>query len=246
MHIPAGHLVFDSAEAEGPRSFCLARASSQCGGRAAPEVFATALYTGLRKGELLGLCKADVDLENRLLTVSHSYRRDTTKGGHADVIPIATELVPYLEEAISRSPSALVFPMPDGSMMSDRIQLELVLRRALHKASIVQSWRHRSQRQGCGHVETARDGDVRRCPRCRMNSGRQVRSARFVSTTSAIHYLAAPDARRRRGGGAAESFRHSDPRLATETYGHLVPDYLRTPNRPPVFRATGSSRLIIR
>ena len=77
-------------------------------------LFSTALYTGLRKGEILGLCKAAVDLENRLLTVSHSYRRDTTKGGHADVIPIASELVPYLEDAISRSPSALVFPAPDG------------------------------------------------------------------------------------------------------------------------------------
>jgi len=65
-------------------------------------LFATALYTGLRKGELIGLRKADVDLPNRLLAVSHSYRRDTTKGGHADVTPIATELVPYLENAIAR------------------------------------------------------------------------------------------------------------------------------------------------
>jgi len=61
-----------------------------------------ALYTVLRKGELPSFCKADVDLEDRLLTVSHSYRRDTTKGGRADVIPIATELAPYLEDASSR------------------------------------------------------------------------------------------------------------------------------------------------
>lgn len=64
-------------------------------------LFATALYTGLRKGELLGLRKSSVDVENKLLTVAYSYGRDTTKGGHADVIPIASELVPYLREAIT-------------------------------------------------------------------------------------------------------------------------------------------------
>src|SRR5260370_30885172 len=42
-------------------------------------LFATAIYTGLRKGELLGLRKSDVDLRSRLLTVSRSYDRDTTK-----------------------------------------------------------------------------------------------------------------------------------------------------------------------
>ena len=191
-------------------------------------LFATALYTGLRKGELLGLCKADVDLENRLLTVSHSYRRDTTKGGHADVIPIATELVPYLEDAISRSLSALVFPAPDGSMMSDRVQLELVLRRALHKAGIVRSWLHKCRRQDCGHVETARDGDLRRCPRCKMKlwpSG-QVRPIRFHHlrhTTASLLLMRGADV-----AAVQRILRHSDPRLTTETYGHLVPDYLRT------------------
>src|SRR5438445_372745 len=34
---------------------------------------ATALYAGLRKGELFGLRKADVDLARRLLTVRRSY-----------------------------------------------------------------------------------------------------------------------------------------------------------------------------
>jgi integrase len=32
-------------------------------------LFATAVYTGLRKGELIGLRKKDVDLKRRLLTV---------------------------------------------------------------------------------------------------------------------------------------------------------------------------------
>src|SRR5215510_15104102 len=64
-------------------------------------LFAAALYTGLRKGELCGLLKTDVDLPNRTLTVTRSYDRHTTKGGHADAIPIAEALVPYLEDAIA-------------------------------------------------------------------------------------------------------------------------------------------------
>src|SRR5439155_2123399 len=78
--------------------------------------FATAVFTGMRKGELCGLRKADVDLVERTITVRHSYGRDTTKGGHADVIPIAPFLLAHLAVAIKTSPSDLVFPASDGSM----------------------------------------------------------------------------------------------------------------------------------
>src|SRR5882672_2929713 len=63
-------------------------------------LFACAVYTGLRKGELLGLRKSDVDLEEGTITVRRSYDYDTTKGGHADVLPIAAALQPFVEEAI--------------------------------------------------------------------------------------------------------------------------------------------------
>jgi hypothetical protein len=46
-------------------------------------------------------------------------------------------LVPYLRAAIDASPSQLVFPRPDGRMMSRQVQLELVLRRALRAANIL-------------------------------------------------------------------------------------------------------------
>jgi len=174
------------------------------------------------KGQLIGLRKADVDLPNRLLTVTRSYRRDTTKGGHADVIPIATELMPYLEDAIASSPSNLVFPAPDGSMTSEAVQLELVLRRALHKAGIVESWLHKCRRAGCRHVETASDDGLRRCPRCQMKlwpSG-QVRPIRFHHlrhTTASLLLMRGADV-----AAVQRILRHSDPRLTTETYGHLV------------------------
>ena len=64
---------------------------------------ATAIYAGLRKGELCGLRKCDVDLDAGLITVRRSYERETTKGGHADVIPIAPALAPFLQAAIDGS-----------------------------------------------------------------------------------------------------------------------------------------------
>jgi integrase len=33
-------------------------------------VFATAVYTGMRKGEIFGLLKSDVDLENRIRLIA--------------------------------------------------------------------------------------------------------------------------------------------------------------------------------
>src|SRR6266852_5100340 len=49
------------------------------------DLFTVAIWTGMRKGELLGLRKADLDLEGRTILVARSYDRATTKGGHADV-----------------------------------------------------------------------------------------------------------------------------------------------------------------
>lgn len=54
-------------------------------------LFATAVYAGLRKGELAGLDWSDVDLERRLITVARSYDADGTKTGkvRSDTCPSA-------------------------------------------------------------------------------------------------------------------------------------------------------------
>jgi integrase len=106
-------------------------------------LFATAIYAGLRKGELLGLRKSDLDFDLRLIFVRRSYERQIPKGDHEEGIPMAAELAPYLREAVKRSPSELVFPRRDGSMYPQTTQLEAVLRRALRAAGIVVGYLHK-------------------------------------------------------------------------------------------------------
>ncbi|ABS28397.1 site-specific integrase [Anaeromyxobacter sp. Fw109-5] len=190
-------------------------------------LFAAAIYTGLRKGELLALRKSDVDLGRQVLTVARSHDRATTKGGHQDGIPIATELVPFLEVALTASPSELVFPKLDGSMMRRDVNLEHTLRRALGRAGVVEGYRHVCRRKGCGHVEATADQDLRRCPA----DGRKlwvkpvVRPIRFHDlrhTTGSLLIMSGADL-----AAVQRILRHSDPKLTTEVYAHLAPEYLR-------------------
>jgi integrase len=190
-------------------------------------VFVAALYTGMRKGELLGLKKQDVDLEGRILFVRRSWNRETTKGGHGKAIPIAEVLVPWLESALRVSSTPLVFPDPSGRMYRRDIRLELLLRRALGRAGIAESWRHVCRRKGCGYVEETGDLAQRRCPRCDMKlwAKPKVRHVRFhdLRHTTATLLL--------RAGvplvAVQKVLRHEDPKLTTETYGHLEHDFLR-------------------
>jgi integrase len=76
-------------------------------------MIATALYTGLRKGELFGLTWNHVDLEARRLDVMRSCRK-APKGGHPRHLRLPAALVPILMEWRRRCPATaegLVFPM---------------------------------------------------------------------------------------------------------------------------------------
>ncbi len=190
-------------------------------------LFATAVYTGLRKGELFGLKKADVDLSIGMIFVRRSYDRETTKGGHEDGIPIASEVAPYLEEAIERSPSELVFPRPEGTMYPDTTKLEGVLRRALRRAGVIIGYRHKCRKQGCGYVEAATDSTIRRCPTHRhlMWVASVVRPIRFHDlrhTTGSLLAMQGAELHT-----IQKIMRHKDPRITSETYLHLDPSYLR-------------------
>lgn len=66
-------------------------------------VWAMALLTGMRNGELYALTFQDVDFENRLITLSRSYNTRTrstksTKSGYWRQIPISAELEVLLKE----------------------------------------------------------------------------------------------------------------------------------------------------
>src|SRR6185436_5978434 len=82
---------------------------------------------------------------------------------------------------VETSPSELVFPAEDGSMMRADSDLEKVLRRAMGRAGVVTGYNHVCRRPGCGHSEKAPDAELRRCPedRAKLWPKPQVRPLRF-------------------------------------------------------------------
>ena len=190
-------------------------------------LFAAALFTGMRKGELLGLRKRDVNLRDGTILVGRSYDHDTTKGGHSDLIPIAEPLRPFLEAAMRESPSALVFPRTDGSMHPEDVKLDRVLRRALGRAGVVTGYDHRCRRKGCGYSKESPGNDPGRCPRCNMRLWAKPlpRHVRFhdVRHTTATLLL--------KMGVTLVTvqriLRHKDVRLTASTYGHLSIEDMR-------------------
>jgi len=190
-------------------------------------LFATAIYTGMRKGELFALRKSDVDFEAGLLLVGRSHDRDIPKGGRVDAIPINTELLVYLKRAIAASPSELVFPADDGSMLPKHTKLEEVLRRAMRRAGLVTGYVHKCRRQGCGHREAAPDANLRRCSKCNfklfpVGDVRKIRFHHLRHTTASLLLMNGADL-----VAVQRIMRHTDPRLTTEVYGHLSTSYLK-------------------
>ena len=194
-------------------------------------IAAVAVYAGLRKGELFGLRKADVDLGRRLLMVRRSYDHDTTKGAREEAVPIAAALVPYLESTIEAEPGELLFPKADGSMRTEGDALGERMRRALGRAGVVTGYLHSCRRckaKGVAkpHVEEHPDNERRRCPDCGM-----LLWAKPVPKKLRLHDTRHTTATLLLSGGAdlyavARILRHTDPKVTFETYAHLVPGYL--------------------
>ena len=74
----------------------------------------------MRRGELFALRKSDVDLRLGTILIARSNARDTTKGGHADLIPIAAPLFLILKHQVKHAPGSLVFPAPNGAQRSEQ------------------------------------------------------------------------------------------------------------------------------
>ncbi|MCZ2109608.1 MAG: hypothetical protein LC118_08585 [Dehalococcoidia bacterium] len=95
-----------------------------------------------------------------LVAVLRSGEGDTTKGGHADLLPVPDALVPYLSSAIDASPSEFVFPREDGAMLPLDVAVDKILRRTLGRVGIVDGYDHACRRLG---ADT--EGDGRRLKR---------------------------------------------------------------------------------
>ena len=78
-------------------------------------LYATALYTGMREGELAGLRWDDVNFDTRLITVQRSFD-GPTKAGDVRYVPLLDVLLPVLRQWRLRCPGPLVFPNERGGM----------------------------------------------------------------------------------------------------------------------------------
>lgn len=92
-------------------------------------LYAMAIYTGMREGELAGLLWADVDLERRLITVQRSFD-GPTKADDVRYVPILDALLPILRDWRLRHPGRLVFTNRDGRMFLPSAR---IFQEALHR-----------------------------------------------------------------------------------------------------------------
>jgi integrase len=99
--------------------------------------FSLLAYTGLRRGEALGLRWSDVDLERRMITVRRSYGGQTKSSKHRTV-PMPSVLVAILRAARASDPwkGELCFPNESGEMYSPNSKVEVFFERALARCGL--------------------------------------------------------------------------------------------------------------
>ncbi len=99
------------------------------------ELYATAVYTGMRAGELFGLQWADIDFEHGLITVQRSYDQPT-KSNKIRRVPLPHALKPMLRAWAKRCHSpALVFPTERGTMQTPGPKVSNVLFHRVREAA---------------------------------------------------------------------------------------------------------------
>lgn len=187
---------------------------------------ATGIFAALRKGELFGLQKKDVDLERRTLLVRRSHGRETTKGGTHKPVPIHEDLVPFLEPWLD-TPGPWLFPGHDGKRRSQHTDLPRIVQMAMVRAGFVDHYEYCCRRSGCGFRDTLPTEERRECPGCsyRLLATPRARNIRWHEATR--HTLASHALMSGAGVASVQAIlRHADPRLTIQTYGHLSADFL--------------------
>ena len=193
--------------------------------------FAFALWTALRKGELCGLWKTDVDLPARKFRVARSYDKPTTKGKRANNLPIPEPLVPFIEEAIASSKSKWLFPDGNGEMRTEESDPHKIARTAAKRAGIVDGWDHICRRCKAQkrepHTYRFPDAVRRACDSCGMKLWPSAipRGINFHSLRHTVGTLLA------RAGVEPQKIqklmRHASITTTFKTYVHLEVEDLR-------------------
>jgi integrase len=94
-------------------------------------LYAVALYTGMRAGEIAALQRDDVDFDRQLITVQRSFN-GPTKSDRVRYVPILTPLVPVLRQWMVRAPGRLVFTNRDDRMYGESARIfQEILHRVL-------------------------------------------------------------------------------------------------------------------
>jgi len=191
-------------------------------------VFGAAISSGLRKGELCGLLKEELDLPRRLLVARHSYARPFPKSKKQRVVRIPEEFVSFYEYALGTYPGPWLFRRADGGHEGQDLAAGDVLRRALKRAGVVTSYTHVCRRKTCRYTEERGDSEVRPCSKCgfKLWPKGNVRHVRFhdlrATYASALLMLGANLT------SVQKLLGHSDPKITERRYGHLLPDFMKS------------------
>jgi len=120
-------------------------------------MFATAIFTGMRLGELLNLKKSKVDMERKVIEVAiGSHETNTTKSKRIRHVPFSTELAPYLDKAM-RTKGEYMFPNKNGAR---RVDVGKAFQRALDKAGIKRHVRFHDLRHTFASHYVMQGGDI--------------------------------------------------------------------------------------
>jgi integrase len=100
-------------------------------------LFSLLVYTGLRRGEALGLRWSDFDLDRRMITVRRSYDGHT-KSNKQRTVPVPAALATMMRAHRLADPwkGELCFPNARGELFSRNAKLEATLRCALSRAGL--------------------------------------------------------------------------------------------------------------
>lgn len=125
------------------------------------EIFAVAIYAGLRKGELFGLKKEEIDLEHGIIHVRRSHGRESTKGGKTRGVPIHPELRSHLASALLLAgDSEWLFPGEDGQRRHERSNTPARLQTVLRRAGISRHIRFHDLRHTCATLLLTSGADL--------------------------------------------------------------------------------------